>query len=62
MERIQLPAALALLLGTDLAGSLAGNLGSFRPGDRVTVRGRIADVSTCMQGPTLTVQRINKAE
>jgi uncharacterized protein DUF5818 len=42
--------------------SLAGNLGSFRPGDRVTVRGRVAEVSTCMQRPTLAVQRISKAE
>ena len=42
--------------------ALAGNLGSFKPGDRVTVRGRVAQVSTCMQGQTLTVQRISKAE
>ena len=42
--------------------ALAGNLGSFKPGDRVTVRGRVAQVSACMQGQTLTVQRISKAE
>jgi hypothetical protein len=42
--------------------SLTGNLGGFQPGDRVTVRGRVAELSTCMQGPTLAVQRISKAE
>lgn len=42
--------------------SLTGNLGNFRPGDRVVVRGRVADVSTCMQGQTLAVQRISKAK
>lgn len=42
--------------------SLTGNLGRFRPGDRVVVRGRVAEVSTCMQGQTLAVQRISKAE
>ena len=42
--------------------SLTGNLGNFRPGDRVVVRGRVAEVSICMQGQTLAVQRISKAE
>lgn len=42
--------------------SLTGNLGRFRPGDRVEVRGRVAERSACMQGPTLAVERINKAE
>jgi hypothetical protein len=42
--------------------SLTGELGSFRPGDRVVVRGRVAEVSTCMQGRTLAVQRISKTE
>jgi hypothetical protein len=42
--------------------SLTGNLNGFGAGDRVTVGGRVADVSTCMQGPTLAVQRISKAE
>jgi len=42
--------------------SLTGNLGGFGPGDRVVVRGRIAEVSICMQGQTLAVQRISKAK
>jgi len=40
--------------------SLTGHLGGFRPGDRVVVRGHVAQVSVCMQGPTLAVQRISK--
>src|SRR5262245_55831931 len=30
--------------------SLAGNLGRFKPGDRVCIRGRVAEVSFCMAG------------
>ena len=42
--------------------SLTGDLGGFRAGDRVTVRGRVAEVSACMQKQTLAVQRISKAK
>ena len=38
--------------------TLAGDFGDFRPGDRVRVEGRIAQASTCMQGTTINVQRI----
>jgi LysM repeat protein len=38
--------------------TLAGDVGDFRPGDRVRVEGRIAEASTCMQGTTISVQRI----
>jgi LysM repeat protein len=38
--------------------TLAGEFGDFRPGDRVRVEGRIAQASTCMQGTTIDVQRI----
>lgn len=42
--------------------SLTGNLGNFRPGDRVVVRGRVAQMSPCMQGQALAVERISKAK
>jgi hypothetical protein len=42
--------------------SLTGDLGGFGPGDRVEVTGRLAEVSICMQGPTLEVRRISEAE
>lgn len=42
--------------------SLSGDLGGFGRGDRVEVTGRLADVSICMQGPTLEVRRISEAE
>lgn len=38
--------------------TLTGNVGPFRPGDRVRVRGRIAEVSFCMQGTTISVDAI----
>lgn len=38
--------------------TLTGNLGGFQTGDEVRVRGRIAEVSTCQQGTTLTVESI----
>lgn len=38
--------------------TLAGDIGSFQPGDRVQVRGRRAEASICMQGTTITVERI----
>jgi LysM repeat protein len=40
--------------------TLAGNAGDLRPGDRVEVIGRRAEVSFCMQGITLEVQRIRR--
>ncbi|WP_185983494.1 LysM peptidoglycan-binding domain-containing protein [Aureimonas mangrovi] len=41
--------------------SLAGGLSGFRPGDRVTVLGEIAQMSTCMQGTTIAVNSIRPA-
>jgi hypothetical protein len=38
--------------------TLVGNTGRFDTGDRVVVRGRIAQSSTCMQGTTLQVRSI----
>jgi LysM repeat protein len=42
--------------------SLAGDLEGFRPGDRVTVEGRLAGMSFCMQGTTIDVRRISEAD
>jgi LysM repeat protein len=44
------------------AYSLTGDLAGYRPGDRVSVDGRLTDVSVCMQGPTIQVRRIALAE
>jgi hypothetical protein len=41
--------------------TLAGNTGPFRPGNRVRVRGRIAEMSFCMQGTTIEVEAIQPA-
>lgn len=41
--------------------SLAGDIGRFRPGDRIHVRGALAQVSYCMQGTTITVERVRAA-
>jgi LysM repeat protein len=41
--------------------SLAGGLSGFRPGDRVTVLGEVAQMSTCMQGTTIAVDSIRPA-
>ena len=39
--------------------SLTGDLGPFKPGDRVCVRGTVAGVSYCMQGEaTLSITSI----
>jgi TolB-like protein len=40
--------------------TLSGNLRGFKAGDRVRVTGRVAEVSTCMQGTTLSVESIRK--
>ena len=41
--------------------TLSGNLGPFRPGNRVRVRGRVAEMSFCMQGTTIQVESIQPA-
>jgi hypothetical protein len=41
--------------------TLAGDTGGFEPGDRVTVVGTVAEMSTCMQGTTIGVRTIEKA-
>lgn len=38
--------------------TLAGDTGNFTVGDRVTVQGTIAEMSTCMQGTTIRVESI----
>lgn len=38
--------------------TLAGDTGRFGPGDRVQVQGERAEVSSCMQGTTISVNRI----
>jgi hypothetical protein len=40
--------------------TLAGDLHGFRTGDRVRVTGRVAEVSTCMQGTTIAITTIEK--
>jgi hypothetical protein len=40
--------------------TLTGDLQGFRPGNRVRVVGTLAEVSFCMQGTTLAVQRIER--
>jgi hypothetical protein len=42
--------------------TLTGDLKGFRTGDRVKVTGRIAEMSTCMQGTTLGVEKIERAK
>jgi hypothetical protein len=39
--------------------TLAGDTGGFEVGDRVRVQGRVAEMSTCMQGTTLEVVEIS---
>lgn len=41
--------------------SLIGGTRGFRPGDRVRVRGRIAEMSFCMQGTAVEVRSITPA-
>lgn len=41
--------------------TLAGDLGSFRTGDEVCVKGRVAEVSYCMQGITVSLDTIRPA-
>ena len=47
------------LLGTDgLLYSLAGDIGTARPGDEICVRGERAEMSICMQGTTIAVHEV----
>jgi len=41
--------------------TLSGNLRGFKAGDRVRVVGRVAEMSTCMQGTTLALESIRRA-
>lgn len=41
--------------------TLTGDLRGFKAGDRVRVVGRVAEVSTCMQGATLAVESVRRA-
>lgn len=41
--------------------TLAGDVRDFRAGDRVCVRGEVAETSICQQGTTLTVEWIAPA-
>jgi uncharacterized protein DUF5818 len=42
--------------------TLTGDLKGFKIGDRVKVTGRIAEMSNCMQGTTLGVEKIERAK
>ncbi len=44
--------------------TLTGELGGFKTGDKVRVKGEVAQVSTCQQGITIAVEKIqeDKAE
>lgn len=39
--------------------TLVGDLGGFKPGDRVRVRGELMLISTCMQGQTIRLSSIS---
>ena len=41
--------------------TLAGDLSGFSTGDRVRVKGRVAEVSICQQGTTIEVRRIRES-
>lgn len=40
--------------------TLTGNLQGFKNGDKVEVTGKVAEVSICMQGITIAVDKITK--
>jgi hypothetical protein len=40
--------------------TLLGDLGGFKPGDRVVVEGAPVEISFCMQGITLQLRRITR--
>ena len=48
----------ALETDDDELYTLTGELGGYEAGDRVTVEGRVAGMSYCMQGTTIAVERI----
>jgi hypothetical protein len=48
----------ALRDGKNVLYTLSGSLGGFRPGDRVCVKGKRAEISHCMQGITINVESI----
>lgn len=52
----------ALRSAEDRLYTLAGDIGDFRPGDRVVVEGTLPDMSTCMQGITVQVRSIRRAD
>ena len=69
-ERVRIEGALtaegvecqALRTADDELYTLTGDLEGFAPGDRVRVEGRISRFSICMQGTTLTVERIERVD
>lgn len=42
--------------------TLTGDLGGYSTGDRVRVRGRIAEISFCQQGATIDVRQIRASK
>lgn len=57
-EGVECPA----LRGDDgMLYTLTGDTAGFRPGDRVTVTGEVAEMSICMQGTTIGVRTIERA-
>ena len=40
--------------------TLTGNLQGFKNGDKVEVTGKVVEVSICMQGTTIAVDKITK--
>ncbi|HWM91335.1 MAG TPA: DUF5818 domain-containing protein [Thermoanaerobaculia bacterium] len=40
--------------------TLSGDLGGFKAGDKVRVQGQVAEISTCQQGTTITVAKIQE--
>jgi hypothetical protein len=52
-----------LVVGTNRSFSLTGDLGSFKVGDRVCVKGTIAEVSICMAGEaTIAITEIGRED
>ncbi|HVR30158.1 MAG TPA: DUF5818 domain-containing protein [Thermoanaerobaculia bacterium] len=50
----------ALRTADDELYTLTGDLEGFATGDRVRIEGRVARFSICMQGTTVTVERIER--
>ncbi len=42
--------------------SLSGNLRNFRPGDRVSVEGRISEFSSCQHGVAVEVRGFSRID